>query len=79
MIVDVDELARIQREAAAEGQHNVAYVALVNESGFPHVGQIDYSGNRVDPDTGTIEIRAVFANPDPEGHARRAHLCRRTW
>ena len=27
-------------------------------------GEIDYIDNRVDPDTGTIQVRAVFANPD---------------
>jgi RND family efflux transporter MFP subunit len=58
------ELQRQKRTVAPEGQHNVAYLALVTDVGFPHVGQIDYSGNRVDPDTGTIEIRAVFPNPD---------------
>lgn len=41
-----------------------AYLGLVTENGFPHHGTIDYTSNRIDPSTGTIEVRAVFANPD---------------
>jgi RND family efflux transporter MFP subunit len=58
------ELQRQGHTVAPEGQHNVAYLALANETGFPHPGNIDYVSNRVDPDTGTIDVRAVFANPD---------------
>jgi RND family efflux transporter MFP subunit len=50
--------------AAAEGERNKAYLGLATEEGFPHVGEIDYAGNRVDPDTGTVELRAIFPNPD---------------
>ena len=39
-------------------------VSLANETGFPHEGHIDFINNTVDPATGTIEIRAVLANPD---------------
>lgn len=41
-----------------------AYLGLVTENGFPHEGTIDYTSNRVDPSTGTIEVRALFPNPD---------------
>jgi RND family efflux transporter MFP subunit len=58
------ELQREKRTVAPAGQHNVAYLALATDTGFPHVGKVDYSGNTVDPDTGTIEVRAVFPNPD---------------
>ena len=39
-------------------------MGLSNEEGFPHAGEIDYASNRVDPSTGTFELRAVFPNPD---------------
>jgi RND family efflux transporter MFP subunit len=39
-------------------------VSLANEADFPHEGIIDFVDNAVDPTTGTIEIRAVLANPD---------------
>jgi len=45
-------------------EQNLALLGLATEAGYPHSGRIDYAANRVDPDTGTIEARAVFANPD---------------
>jgi len=41
-----------------------AEMALINETGFPHRGNIDYMSNRLNPSTGTFEVRAVFPNPD---------------
>jgi RND family efflux transporter MFP subunit len=37
---------------------------LANEEGFPHRGRVDYVDNQVNPKTGTIRLRAVFANED---------------
>lgn len=37
---------------------------LSNETGFPHVGKIDFVDNRIDPGTGTIQMRGVFANAE---------------
>lgn len=31
---------------------------------YPHIGRIDTSARRVDPQTGTIQARAIFPNPD---------------
>jgi RND family efflux transporter MFP subunit len=39
-------------------------LALASEQGFPHIGQVDFVDNQVDPRTGTIRMRAVFANED---------------
>jgi len=33
-------------------------------STYPHPGKIDAAGQRVDPQTGTIQVRAIFPNPD---------------
>ncbi len=41
-------------------------MGLTNEKGFPHNGEIDFSDNRADPQTGTIRIRGRFKNPPPE-------------
>ncbi len=49
---------------SAKDSVDVAYLSLAGEKGFPHVGRVDYTSNRIDPDTGTIELRAVFANPE---------------
>ncbi len=68
---DIDErtLLRLQqmlREGkvpqAKPGQAN-ALMALANEEGFPHEGTIDFIEPRVNPTTGTLQIRALFANP----------------
>ncbi|MEE4203628.1 MAG: efflux RND transporter periplasmic adaptor subunit [Halieaceae bacterium] len=39
-------------------------LSLSDGSEYPETGLIDYFGNRVDIDTGTIEGRAVIPNPD---------------
>jgi membrane fusion protein, multidrug efflux system len=43
---------------------NPVRVALANESGFPHVGRVDFLDNAVNPSTGTIRARVVLPNPD---------------
>ncbi|HEY1077446.1 MAG TPA: efflux RND transporter periplasmic adaptor subunit [Fontimonas sp.] len=40
------------------------YMGLANEAGYPRAGRFDFIDNRLDPRTGTIRGRAVFANPD---------------
>jgi len=37
---------------------------LADETGFPHHGHIESFDNRVDPNTGSILLRAVFSNDD---------------
>jgi len=59
------ERARKGETVTADGRLRVeVHMALVNEAGFPHTGQIDYMSNKLNPSTGTFEVRAVFANPD---------------
>ncbi len=57
-------LAREGRRPSSREVRNPAYLALVDEMGFPHKGYIDFVDNRLDPNTGTITGRAVFPNPD---------------
>ena len=71
---DVDERAilRIQtsvREGKIQprqGKEIPVLMGLATEEGFPHHGTIDFGDNRVDPSTGTIRVRGVFANPKPD-------------
>lgn len=58
------DLLRRGETVSGEGERSKAYLGLVTEDGFRHEGEVDYSSNRVDPSTGTIELRAVFPNPD---------------
>jgi membrane fusion protein, multidrug efflux system len=39
-------------------------LALVSEQGFAHRGHVDFFDNQVNPQTGTIRLRAVFENGD---------------
>jgi RND family efflux transporter MFP subunit len=38
-------------------------LGLANEKGFPHEGYVDFRDLGVNPDTGTILVRALFPNP----------------
>ncbi len=73
---DVDERSLLDFRQARVGQRGEAVphdvrsanapvrIGLANENGFPHAGTIDFIDNRVDPATGTIRVRGVFANAD---------------
>lgn len=39
-----------------------AYYGLANEEGFPHRGRLDFASISVAPTTGTLQVRAIFAN-----------------
>ncbi|MFO0909574.1 MAG: efflux RND transporter periplasmic adaptor subunit [Isosphaeraceae bacterium] len=39
-------------------------LGLSTETGYPHVGRLDYSDPGADPGTGTVQARGVFSNPD---------------
>lgn len=58
------EMQRANLTVAPAGRYNAADLGLAGQDGFPHHGQIDYVGNQIDPNTGTIQIRAVFPNPN---------------
>jgi len=46
------------------GQSTPVYLGLSNEQGNPHLGQMNFVDNQVNPKTGTIRGRAVFDNSD---------------
>ena len=43
---------------------NPVFMALANESDYPHSGVIDFVDNAINRNTGTIRVRARFANHD---------------
>src|SRR5262249_14112416 len=45
-------------------------MGLSGEDGFPHEGTINFVNNQVNPATGSITLRGVFPNPQPEGGTR---------
>lgn len=52
-----------KRESSRQAK-NPVYMALVDETGFPHQGHMDFVDNRVDQSTGTMRGRAIFPNDD---------------
>jgi RND family efflux transporter MFP subunit len=70
LYVDVDEhsilkyqsLAKERKLLSARDGKVPCFVALENESGFPHRGYIDFMDNHVDANTGTMRVRAVLDN-----------------
>ena len=39
-------------------------VGLANEEGYPHQGKLEFVDNQLDPKTGSVRMRATFANAD---------------
>lgn len=65
---------RIKSNDEVEASKVEVQVVLENGEKFEHLGQLDYLGNRVNTDTGTIAMRAEVPNPDyrllPGQHVR---------
>lgn len=70
---DVDErtvlrLRRLVKEGKIQSRSEAevpVMAGLADEEDFPHEGTIDFSDNRVDPNTGTLRVRGVIQNPLP--------------
>jgi multidrug efflux system membrane fusion protein len=54
----------VEGQDPAAARNAKVYVGLINESGYPHEGRLDFLDNRVDPESGTIRGRAVLDNAD---------------
>jgi RND family efflux transporter MFP subunit len=70
--IEVDERSSLKyRQLYKDGQRDSALfqkipaeMALVSETDWPHLGQIDFVDNALNPETGTILARGVFPNQD---------------
>lgn len=64
---EADYLVQTRRAAAKpeEGlQGAVARIRLMDETGWPHEGKLDFIDNQIDRGTGTIRARAILSNTD---------------
>jgi multidrug efflux system membrane fusion protein len=62
---DGDEATYLRvARAAQHGVPVVVRVGLANEAGFPHQGRLEFIDNRLDAATGSVRMRAIFANDD---------------
>ena len=72
VIADIDEdtllkfnqLVRAKKLGAENGGRVPVALQLADEKDYPHQGYIESFDNRLNPDTGSILMRAVFANTD---------------
>ena len=59
-----DQGRSVTNRQAAPDERTLAYLGLANEEGWPHEGHLDYVDNTVNVNTGTIQVRGVWPNPD---------------
>ena len=57
-------LARNGSRPSSRDTRSPIYLGLANEDGFPHRGYVDFVDNQLNPEAGTIRLRAVFPNKD---------------
>lgn len=66
--VDERTLLRLRRitETGKSGSEPGVKVlmGLADEVGYPHVGTLNFLDNRLDPNTGTLQVRGIFKNPN---------------
>jgi membrane fusion protein, multidrug efflux system len=60
---DEDTYLRVAR-VAQKGAPVTVKVGLANEAGFPHEGKLEFVDNRLDTNTGSVRMRAMFDNTD---------------
>ena len=57
-------LEQAKRQGISRDSKVPVYMALADETGYPHNGYIDFVNNEVDAATGSIRARAIFPNSE---------------
>jgi RND family efflux transporter MFP subunit len=63
-LLKFNELVDAKKLGVSDGGKIPVELQLADESEFPHQGYIESFDNKLDPDTGSILLRAVFPNSD---------------
>lgn len=63
-VLRVKELIREGKAKTPDDPDIPVWLGLANEKGFPHRGTVQFVDNQVNPKTGTLRVRGVFANKD---------------
>ncbi|AUI88351.1 efflux transporter periplasmic adaptor subunit [Vibrio azureus] len=58
------EIDRIKGDGSTDSNRVEVQLELENGQSFAHLGQIDFLGNRINVQTGTIAMRAIVPNPE---------------
>jgi len=72
-VLDIQKRIREGKMKSARDQPGSVQVdmGLSNEgTSYPHIGTLDFVNNRVNPSTGTLQVRGVFPNPLVAGDSR---------
>ena len=64
MYLKYQDLAKAGERKSSRDARNPVRVGLANESGYPHEGEMVFVDNVLDPNTGTIRVRAQLSNKD---------------
>jgi RND family efflux transporter MFP subunit len=59
-----NQMARTGERPSSRDARNPVHIGLANEDGFPHVGEMDFVDNQLNPQTGTIRARAILDNKE---------------
>jgi RND family efflux transporter MFP subunit len=51
-------------ESAPRQYRQVLYMGLSSQPGYPYKGKLDFAAITVNPQTGTLQLRGIFPNPD---------------
>lgn len=63
-VLNYIRLAQSGRRKSSREFKNPVFLALDDETGFPHKGHMDFVDNRFDEDTATMRARCIFPNAD---------------
>jgi len=63
-LAEADFLAQARRRPREALLGQPVQIRLIDETGWPHAGSIDFVDNQFDRASGTIRVRARLANPD---------------
>jgi RND family efflux transporter MFP subunit len=63
-VLRVRQLIREGKAKSARDGELPVWLGLANEDGYLHRGTINFVDNQVNPKTGTLRLRGVFANPE---------------
>ena len=63
VVLRYQKLIRENKFDSARSKFLPVWIGLQNERGFPHEGVLDFIDNLLEAQTGTLRLRAIFANP----------------
>ena len=56
--------SRLVSKGERATSNNLVRVGLADDRDYPYMGMVNFMNNQLDPDTGTITLRAVLPNPE---------------